>query len=188
MGTGILRLRLEEIRRRYSLAPAIRTASDSSSYSSAGRFHRLHQFQFLTKMDVLSVAEPGGTFLLNSPYGPEEIWSKLPAEVQQQIIDKRLKFFVVDGLKVAQEAGLAGRINTVLQTCFFALSKILPADEAIEHIKTAIRKTYGKRGETVLQRNFAAVDGTCGPAQFAFPRRSGHGHLLPPVPEHVLIL
>ncbi len=132
---------------------------ESSYLIQQANFVACHQFQFLAKMDILSIAEPGGTFLLNSPYGPDEVWDQLPANVQRQIIDKRLKFYVVDGLKVAQEAGLAGRINTVLQTCFFALSKFLPAEESIEHIKQAIRKTYGKRGETVLQRNFAAVDG-----------------------------
>ncbi len=125
----------------------------------SANFVACHQFNFLEKMDVLAVAEPGATFLLNSHYGPDEIWDHLPGEIQQQIIAKNLEFYIVDGGKVAGEAGLAGRINTVLQTCFFALSGILPRDEAIEEIKKAIAKSYGKFGDSVLQRNYAAVDG-----------------------------
>jgi pyruvate-ferredoxin/flavodoxin oxidoreductase len=121
-------------------------------------FVACHQFEFMSKLDVLSVARPGATFLLNSPYGPDEVWNKLPQETQEQILAKKLKFYVVDALAVAKEAGLAGRINTVTQACFFAISGILPRDEAIEKIKSSIRKTYGRRGETVLSRNFAAVD------------------------------
>ncbi len=125
----------------------------------SANFVACHQFNFLEKMDVLAVAEPGATFLLNSHYGPDEVWDHLPAGIQQQLIDKGLEFYIVDGGKVAGEAGLAGRINTVLQTCFFALSGILPRDEAIEEIKKAIAKSYGKFGDSVLQRNYAAVDG-----------------------------
>src|SRR5512145_655305 len=121
-------------------------------------FIACHQFEFMEKLDVLELARPGATFLLNSPYGPGEVWGKLPREAQQSIVEKKLKFYVVDALAVAREAGLAGRINTVTQACFFAISGILPRDEAIDKIKEAIRKTYGKRGETVLARNFAAVD------------------------------
>ena len=121
-------------------------------------FVACHQFEFMDKLDVLALARPGATFLLNSPYGPELVWDKLPREAQQTILDKRLKFYVVDALTVARQAGLAGHINTVTQACFFAISGVLPRDEAIEQIKASIRKTYGKRGESVLQRNFAAVD------------------------------
>ncbi|MCU0896234.1 MAG: pyruvate:ferredoxin (flavodoxin) oxidoreductase [Burkholderiales bacterium] len=121
-------------------------------------FIACHQFEFMEKLDVLELARPGATFLLNSPYGPEQVWGKLPREAQEQILAKKLKFFVVDALAVAKQAGLAGRINTVTQACFFAISGILPREEAIAKIKDAIRKTYGKRGETVLNRNFAAVD------------------------------
>lgn len=121
-------------------------------------FVACHQFHFLQKLDVLAVAEPGATFLLNSPYGPDEVWAHLPLEIQQTIIEKRLRFFVVDADRVAIEAGMRQRINTVLQTCFFALAKMLPPDEAIERIKDSIRKTYGKRGDAVLGQNFAAVD------------------------------
>ncbi len=121
-------------------------------------FVACHQFSFLEKRDVLELAAPGATFLLNSPYGPDEVWDHIPGRVQRQIIDKDLDFWVVNGYQIAREAGLGGRINTVLQTCFFALSGILPQDEAVEAIKTQIRKNYGKRGEVVLRRNFEAVD------------------------------
>ena len=121
-------------------------------------FIACHQFEFMEKLDVLALARPGATFLLNSPYGPEQVWGRLPREAQETILARQLKFYVVDALAVAQQAGLAGRINTVTQACFFAISGILPREEAIAKIKEAIRKTYGKRGETVLTRNFAAVD------------------------------
>ena len=122
-------------------------------------FVACHQFSLLDRMDVLSIAEPGAIFLLNSPFGPNDVWDRLPAEVQQQLIEKRLRFFVVDGYKVAAEAGLGQRINTVLQTCFFALANVLPREQAVEAIKAAVRSTFAKRGETVLKRNFAAIDG-----------------------------
>src|SRR5690606_27984309 len=121
-------------------------------------FVACHQFRFVNRMDMLHLAEPGATFLLNSPYGPDEVWDQLPQEVQQQIIEKRLRFYVVDGYRVAQEAGLGNRINTVMQTCFFALADILPREQALQQIKDSIRHTYGKRGESVLKRNFVAVD------------------------------
>ncbi len=107
---------------------------------------------------MLRLAEPGAVFLLNSPYGPAEVWDHLPGSVQAQLIAKRLRFFVIDGNRVAREAGMGGRVNTVMQTCFFAISGVLPRDEAIAAIKHAIEKTYGKRGETVVQKNWAAVD------------------------------
>ncbi len=121
-------------------------------------FVACHQFHFLERMDVLQTAERGATFLLNSPHGPDEVWDKLPQETQQDIIDKRLKFYVVDALKVARETDMGMRINTIMQTCFFALCGVLPREQAIEQIKETIRKTYGKRGDSILQRNFAAVD------------------------------
>jgi len=131
----------------------------SSYLISSADFVACHQFGFLEKMDVLGVARPGATFLLNSPYGPEEVWDRIPREVQEEIVAKRLDVYVVDGSKVAEEVGLRGRINTVLQTCFFALSGVLPQERAIAEIKSAIEKTYGRFGEAVLDRNFAAVDG-----------------------------
>jgi pyruvate-ferredoxin/flavodoxin oxidoreductase len=121
-------------------------------------FVACHQFSLLERMDVLGHAEPGGVFLLNAPYGPEEVWGHLPRTVQEGILEKKLRFHVVDAARVAREAGMGGRINTVMQACFFALSGVLPRDRAIEAIKHAIEKTYGKRGRAVVERNFAAVD------------------------------
>jgi pyruvate-ferredoxin/flavodoxin oxidoreductase len=130
----------------------------SSYLISRANFVACHQFGFLERTNVLDVAEPGATFLLNSPYGPDEVWDRLPAETQRHLVDKRLRFHVVDAQKVANEVGLGARINTVLQTCFFALSGVLPRDEAIGKIKAAIEKSYGKRGQSVLDMNYAAVD------------------------------
>jgi pyruvate-ferredoxin/flavodoxin oxidoreductase len=125
---------------------------------SKANFVACHQFSFLERLDVLKSAQPGATFLLNSPFGPEEVWDNMPRTTQDEIIKKQLRFFVIDAVKVAQAAGMGGRINTVMQTCFFAISGILPRDEAIAAIKHAIEKTYGKRGEAIVQKNFAAVD------------------------------
>ncbi len=127
--------------------------------ASAG-FVACHQFGFLARQDVLRLAAPGAVFLLNSPFGADRVWARLPRPVQQQIIDKRLRFFVIDASKVARDVGLGARINTVLQTCFFAISGVLPRDAAIRHIKEAIRKTYARKGEAVIRKNFEAVDGT----------------------------
>ena len=117
-----------------------------------------HQFGFLEKVDVLERAAEGATFLLNSPYAPADVWSRIPVEVQRRIIDRRLRFFVVDATRVARDAGLPGRVNTVLQACFFSLAGVLPQDEAVSAIKGAIQRTYAKRGTAVLEKNFAAVD------------------------------
>jgi len=125
---------------------------------SKASFVACHQFSFLERYDVLKAAEPGAVFLLNSLYGPDEVWDHLPRTVQRQIIEKKLKFYVIDGYKVAEQTGMGRRINTIMQTCFFAISGILPRDEAIAAIKKAIAKTYGKRGEAVVQKNYAAVD------------------------------
>jgi pyruvate-ferredoxin/flavodoxin oxidoreductase len=122
------------------------------------RFIACHQFVFLTKLDMLRHARQGATFLLNAPYGPDEVWNHIPREVQQQIVDKKLKFYCVDAYKVARENGMGTRINTVMQTCFFAISEILPKDQAIDLIKDAIKKAYGSKGEKILQSNYAAVD------------------------------
>ena len=121
-------------------------------------FVACHQFSLLNRIDVLELAAPGATFLLNSPFGPDEVWDHLPLDVQRQIIDKRLRLYVVDGFRVARDVGLGQRVNTVLQTCFFALAEIIPSDQAMMAIKEAIEKSYGRFGETVLRRNFAAVD------------------------------
>jgi pyruvate-ferredoxin/flavodoxin oxidoreductase len=132
----------------------------SSYLITEANFVACHQFTFLEKIDVLKGAEKGATFLLNSPFGPDQVWDHLPRTVQQEIIDKKLKFYVIDGYEVAKKTGMGQRINTIMQTCFFAISGVLPREEAIEAIKKAIKKTYGKRGEAVVQKNFAAVDST----------------------------
>ncbi len=123
-------------------------------------FLACHQFSFLERLDVLKYARPGGIFLLDSPYGPADVWPHLPSEVQQEILQKKLRLYVIDAHQVARDLGMADRINTIMQTCFFALSGVLPREQAIEKIKQSIRKTYGKRGEAVVQKNFRAVDET----------------------------
>jgi len=130
----------------------------SSYLIDKASFVACHQFTFLERLDMLKFAEDGATFLLNSPFGPDEVWDKLPRKVQEQILGKKLKFYVIDGYEVAKKTGMGARINTIMQTCFFAISGVLPREEAIEAIKYSIKKTYGKRGETVVQKNFAAVD------------------------------
>ncbi len=123
-------------------------------------FVACHQFSFIEKYDILKLAENNAIFLLNTPYGPDEVWNYLPRTTQKRIIDKKIKFYVIDAVKVAREAGMGGRINTIMQTCFFAISGILPREEAIQAIKESIKKTYGKRGETIVQKNWQAVDMT----------------------------
>jgi pyruvate-ferredoxin/flavodoxin oxidoreductase len=132
----------------------------SSYLVRRANFVACHQYVFLEKYDVLEYAQPGAVFLLNSPFGPDEAFADLPKEVQQQIVDKKLKFYVIDAYKVAKDTGMGTRINTIMQTCFFAISGVLPREEAIAEIKKSIKKTYGKRGEKVVQQNYAAVDGT----------------------------
>ncbi len=121
-------------------------------------FVAVHQFEFLFHYKVLDNAMEGATFLLNAPYPPEEVWDHLPREVQEAIIEKNLKFYAIDAYQVAKETGMGRRINTIMQTCFFAISGILPKDEAIAKIKEAIVKTYSKKGEDIVQKNFEAVD------------------------------
>lgn len=119
-----------------------------------------HQWTFLEKLQVLGSAAPGAVFLLNSPYSAEEVWDKLPLEIQEVIVRQGLKFYVIDANQVARDAGMGNRINTIMQTCFFALAGILPRDEAIAQIKKAIQKTYGKKGSEIVQLNIKAVDQT----------------------------
>jgi pyruvate-ferredoxin/flavodoxin oxidoreductase len=121
-------------------------------------FVACHQFSFLERVDVLKIAQPGATFLLNSPYGPDEVWDHIPKTTQEHIINKKLRFFVIDAVKVAGEAGMGNRINTTMQACFFAISNVVPRDEAIAGIKKSIEKSYGKRGPAIVQMNFKAVD------------------------------
>jgi pyruvate-ferredoxin/flavodoxin oxidoreductase len=119
-----------------------------------------HQAQFLDQYDILEAAAPGAVFLLNSIYSPDEVWRQMPREIQTAIVEKGLQFYVIDAYTVAREAGMGGRINTIMQTCFFAISGVLPRDEAIAKIKDSIEKTYGKKGKEVVQKNFEAVDRT----------------------------
>jgi len=125
---------------------------------SKASFVACHNFSFLEKMNVLEAAVPGAVFLLNSPYPTAEVWDKLPRSMQEEMLRKKIEFYVIDGYKVAREADMGSRINTIMQTCFFAISGVLPREEAIKQIKKSIQKTYGKRGEAVVQKNFAAVD------------------------------
>src|SRR5262245_13865514 len=121
---------------------------------SKATFVTCHQFAFLERQDVLAQAAPGAVFLLNAPYPPEQVWGHLPRETQQTIAERKLSLYVIDAYQVAKDAGMGGRINSVMQTCFFAISDVLPRDEAVASIKEAIRKTYGKKGDEVVRRNF----------------------------------
>ena len=132
----------------------------SSYLITSANFVACHQFNFLERFDMLKNAEEGATFLLNSPFSVDTVWDELPRKVQEQMIAKKIRFYIIDGYKVAKDTGMGGRVNTIMQTCFFAISGVLPKDEAIEAIKHSIEKTYGKRGEAVVQKNFEAVDKT----------------------------
>jgi pyruvate-ferredoxin/flavodoxin oxidoreductase len=121
-------------------------------------FVACHQFGLLENMKLLEYARPGATFLLNSPWSGEQVWDRLPIEVQSELIAKHIDFWVIDANRVAREAQMGNRINTVMQPCFFALAAVLPAEDAIGHIKAAVSKTYGTRGQAIVERNFAAID------------------------------
>ncbi|HRF19197.1 MAG TPA: 2-oxoacid:acceptor oxidoreductase family protein, partial [Chitinophagaceae bacterium] len=127
---------------------------------SKADFIACHQFNFVEKVEMLEFASEGATFLLNSPYSKEGVWDKLPGQVQKQLIDKKIKLYVIDATTVARETGMSGRINTIMQTCYFALSGVLPREDAIKEIKKAIEKTYYKKGQKVIDQNFKAVDAT----------------------------
>ncbi len=121
-------------------------------------FVACHNWAFLEKYDLFSTAIEGATFLVNSPFPQDETWDRMPREVQQQIIEKKLKVYAIDAYRVAKEAGMGQRVNTIMQTCFFAISGVLPKDEAIEKIKGSIKKEYGRKGEEIVKKNWAAVD------------------------------
>jgi pyruvate-ferredoxin/flavodoxin oxidoreductase len=147
-------------------------------------FLACHMFTFLEKLDITRFAAPNAIFLLNTIYGPEEVWDKLPVEVQEDIIAKKMKFYVIDAFSVANKTGMGGRINTIMQTCFFAISGVLPRDEAIDQIKKSIKKTYGKKGEKVVAQNFEAVDSTLANLfEVKYPNQvTSKIHRLPAVP------
>jgi len=132
----------------------------SSYLVSQANFVACHQWIFLERYDMLSALVPGGTFLLNSPFSKDEVWDHLPRAVQEQLIAKKARFFVIDAYQVARETGMGSRMNTILQVCFFAISAVLPGEEAIAAIRESIRHTYGRKGEEVVQKNMKAVDAT----------------------------
>ncbi|MFI8415882.1 pyruvate:ferredoxin (flavodoxin) oxidoreductase [Serratia sp. NPDC078593] len=133
---------------------------DSPYLISSANFIGCHQFNFVETLDLLSAAAPGATFLLNSPYSADDIWAHLPAQIQRQIQQKKLSFYVIDAANVARNTGMGTRINTIMQTCFFALSHVMPKQQAIALIKHSIEKTYAKKGRAIVERNFVAVDAT----------------------------
>ncbi|MDQ1257816.1 MAG: pyruvate-ferredoxin/flavodoxin oxidoreductase, partial [Candidatus Hydrogenedentes bacterium] len=145
-------------------------------------FVACHNFSFLEKYDMLGNAKEGAVFLLNSPYSAEEVWNNMPDEVEEQIIAKKIKFYVIDGIGLGKELGLGARINTIMQTCFFAISGVLPQDEAIAALKKAIKKSYGRKGDEVVQKNFQAVDGAVSALhQVKVPDRPAGKMKMPPV-------
>jgi pyruvate-ferredoxin/flavodoxin oxidoreductase len=148
-------------------------------------FLACHKFAFIEKIDMLKYAEKGGTFLLAAPYGKDEIWNHIPKEVQQQIIDKELDFYVIDALKIADEMGMGSRINVIMQTAFFKISGVLPEDEAVELIKKAIKKTYGRKGQDVVDRNIATIDVALNSIEKVdYPKTADSNlRMIPPVPE-----
>ncbi len=147
-------------------------------------FIACHQWLFLERHDVLENAGKGATFLLNSPYGPEQVWRELPRKLQEEIVDKKIQLYVIDAYKVAAEAGMGGKFNTVMQVCFFAISGVLPREQALNEIKTSIRKTYAKKGEEVIQKNLKAVDQTLANLfQVSIPASLGLREMSPPVSE-----
>jgi pyruvate-ferredoxin/flavodoxin oxidoreductase len=151
---------------------------------SSANFIACHLPGFLDRYEMLRALVPGGTFLLNTPHSKDEVWSKLPRPVQESLLAKKAKFFVIDATKVARDSGMGGRINTIMQVCFFALSGVLPKDEAIEAIKKSIKKTYGKKGDEVVKMNLQAVDNTLAhlhEVPVLDNKLNGAGPLLPPI-------
>jgi pyruvate-ferredoxin/flavodoxin oxidoreductase len=151
---------------------------------SQSNFVACHQPTFLERYDMVRSLVPGGTFLLNTPYSKDEIWSKLPTPVQEALLSKGAKLYVIDATSVARASGMGGRINTIMQVCFFALSGVLKRDEAIEAIKYSVKKTYGKKGEEIVRMNLEAVDNTLAhlhEVPIADCRVNGAGGLLPPI-------
>ncbi|MBI2838277.1 MAG: pyruvate:ferredoxin (flavodoxin) oxidoreductase [Acidobacteria bacterium] len=149
---------------------------------NTANFVGCHNWVFLDKYDVLSYAVPNAVFLLNSPYGPQDVWDEMPREVQQQVLEKKLQFYVIDAHQVAKDTGMGTRTNTIMQTCFFAISGVLPREEAIDRIKESIQKTYGKKGEQVVRRNFEAVDATLAALhRVTYPEKVTSARGLPPI-------
>ena len=144
-------------------------------------FVACHQFQFLERFDIVSYAKEGGVLLLNAPFEVDAVWTHLPREVQQQIHERKLRVYVIDAYRAAREAGMGGRINTVMQTCFFAMSGVLPREQAIAQIKKAIEKTYAKKGAEMVRKNFDAVEGALAHLhELPIPADRVKGRPLPP--------
>jgi len=152
---------------------------------SKASFLACHKFSFLEKYDMLSKLEDGGVFLLNSPFNKDEIWDNIPAEVQEQIIKKKARFYVINAVKIAHEVGLGVRINTIMQTAFFLISGVLPEDEAIKLIKESIVKTYGKKGQDIVDMNLKAVEAAINSIEeVKYPEKvTSKLHMKPPVPD-----
>jgi pyruvate-ferredoxin/flavodoxin oxidoreductase len=145
-------------------------------------FVACHQFSFLEKYDLLADAKDGAVFLLNSPYSAAEVWNHMPDEIEKQIIRKKIRFYVIDAVKLAKELNLGSRINTIMQACFFQIAGVLPSDKAIPAMKNAIRKTYGRKGEEVVQMNFKAVDSAVAALQqVTVPEKPARKLKMPPV-------
>jgi len=147
-------------------------------------FLACHKFSFVERFDMLSQADDGAVFLLNSPFGKDEVWERIPVEVQKQIIDKKLRFYVINGTKIADEVGLRGRINVTMQTAFFLISGVVPEAKALELIKASIEDTYGSKGKNVVEMNMKAVEVTRTRIEKVdYPgHTTGSLHMLPPVP------
>jgi pyruvate-ferredoxin/flavodoxin oxidoreductase len=151
---------------------------------TSANFIACHLPTFLERYEMLRPLVSGGTFLLNTPHSPEEVWATLPTPTQQVLLAKKAKFYVIDATKVARASGMGGRINTIMQVCFFALSGVLPKDEAIDAIKKSIKKTYGKKGDEIVKMNLQAVDNTLAhlhEVSVASHKLNGAGPLLPPI-------
>ena len=157
----------------------------SSYLIQKANFVACHKFSFLEKFDMLSTAEKGGTFLLASPFSKDEVWEKLPVEVQKQIIDKDLTFYVIDALQIAEEVGLGGRINTIMQTAFFLISGVLPEEKAVKLIEDAVKDTYGSKGDDIVEMNMRAVEAARKAIhKVDYPKQTkGEIHMIPPAPE-----
>lgn len=148
---------------------------------AAADFLACHQWSFIDRLDMTRTLRPGGTFLLNSPYPADDVWDRLPREVQTDLIGKRARFWVINADRVASAAGLGGRIGTVMQTCFFALAGVLPRDEAIERIRSAVKKSFARKGEELVRRNFEAIDRTLAElVEVTIPDRVTASHGRPP--------
>jgi pyruvate-ferredoxin/flavodoxin oxidoreductase len=185
---GLLRLRLEEVGGDHDLAPAVRAAADSRAVPDhAGVVRRLPPVQLPRALRRPRLrAARGRVPAERAASACDQIWDELPFEIQEQIVEKRLRFFVIDAYAVAQGTGMGTRINTIMQTCFFAISGVLPRDQAIAEIKHAIEKTYAKRGDAVVQRNYEAVDATLAHLhEVAVPASPTASYRTPPlIPGH----